>query len=227
VLLTQDFDRDFDTLTAGLLPDYSGPPYAFTRYADGEVGIMIGRRHKARSDGWKYRGRPTPLSGLLLYALACDLPGWCVGISCPCHEPDDWRWCMERATVPLPRRTFASIFCYANFGRFNRLDLSRVALVANAGTELLVPSNAVFPLWEGYRDLVDRLLTIERPIVVAAGPLANVIIHEYWRRATNPQVIVDIGSALDPRLRGRRSRKYQRKRHPAHGRRCEWIPSSI
>jgi hypothetical protein len=44
---------------------------------------------------------------------------------------------------------------------------------------------------------------------LSAGPASCIIIHKYWQRAVKKQVIVDVGSAIDERTKGRKTRQYQ------------------
>jgi hypothetical protein len=59
--------------------------------------------------------------------------------------------------------------------------------------------------------IVERLLGVERPILLAAGPASCVIAHKYWMRADprRRQTIVDVGSAIDELTKGRTTRQYQ------------------
>lgn len=241
--LTQDFAADFDALTAGLLPGYSGPPYAFTRYADGELALMAGRRHEAQSDHWRWPGGIHPLGEPLRSSLFCSLPGWHIGISCPCHQADDHRkllYMMEaaafeyRADPQIDRLTFATLFNGDNYYRFRDLPLnfhdgSLCVISSSTDTppEFAVPRNGIDPPWCAWRPIVDALMDVRRPIVVAAGPLANCIIHDYWRRMADrkfegAQVIVDIGSAADVILRGRRTRWHQHPHRENARQKCVW-----
>jgi hypothetical protein len=226
----RDYTTDFDQIVAGLLPDYSGAPYAFARFADGELGLMTGRPHRAKSDHWIFSGGFSPLAEPLRQSLGCVIPGWHVGISCPCHQADDhreFRRLMGNFRLPhLPpdRVTFATIFVGQNYYRFRdlNLDFGRLCVVAHAnasGPQFTLPQSGIEPAWLGWDAIVDELLKVgsdgeRRPIIVAGGPLSNIIIHQYWLRMADrnfegAQVIVDIGSAADKILRGRRSRRYQ------------------
>lgn len=242
--LTQDYVLDFDSIVAGLLPDYSGPPYAFARFADGELALMTGRPHRAKSDHWMFGGGFSPLAAPLRESLACTLSGWHVGISCPCHQTADhveFRRLLDNflRSHPLPpsRITFATIFVGQNYYRFRdlNLDFDQFCVVAHvnaSGPQFTLPQSGIEPAWLGWDAIVDALMEVgsngeQRPIVVAGGPLANIIIHEYWRRMANQnfdgaQVIVDIGSAADKILRGRRTRRYHTPENYESRQYCKW-----
>jgi hypothetical protein len=112
--------------------------------------------------------------------------------------------------VPLEQLTFSNIFVNWNYRRFRRLDLSRCAVVSSAGGDFAVPED-LFTTPFDVDALVEQLLAVDRPILVSAGPASAIIIHRYWTRAKRKQVIVDVGSAIDERTKGRKTRSYQ---HP-------------
>lgn len=221
MILTQDFDSDFDTITAGLLPNYSGEPYAFIRFADGETNIMRGRGHRAKSDGWEIRASDESLPHIrdvaneLHNALWDDSHGIYLGITAHEHHPDCHNWLMEEMIRSWEQITFAELFIFANSERFTTLDLADCDIVGPHGN-ISVPADAVMTGWD-HRRLVDFLLNCQgnNPVLVSAGPMANIIISDYWRRCPDnrKRVILDVGSALDGK-QGRRTRQYHRPDHP-------------
>jgi hypothetical protein len=238
MILEQDFSRDFDLLTAGLHPGYSGPPYSLARFADGEAGIMRGRGHVAKSDGWEYPSGPCwetcggadALPRKLVDSLACDLLGYHVGLTAEEHHPDDHNFledfCDEFSGPPASRRTFAEIFLFDNWPKFRELDLSHCFVVGPEG-DYSIPRDSVASY--GWREIASGVVKhlvshVRQPILIAAGPLANAIIHEYWQRACGEkwcQVILDVGSAISHILHpGRRIRAFQRPSDP----RANWRP---
>lgn len=116
---SQDFYADFDVAMAGLSPSYSGQPYAFVRYGDGEAAIMRQIAHRAKSDGWRWDGQEHPLRQRLIDSLACRLPGYCIGVSAYNHHPYAHEWYLEQLVdLPPERLTLASLFIFANYERF-------------------------------------------------------------------------------------------------------------
>lgn len=219
---THDFASDFDLLTAGLRPDYTGGPYAFVRLADGERAILCRREHVARQDHWRATSVPRAQRQRLRESLTCELPGWHVGISSPCQERTDHRWLLSRCRLPAERVTFASVFIFANWRRFKEILFDRICIVSTLGPDYEIPQRAVNdPEWSPV-PLATALHSERRPILIAGGPAANQVILEYWKTAPHPQVILDVGSALDPITRGRRTRSYHFRRHPAHKIICRW-----
>ncbi|HWB11545.1 MAG TPA: glycosyltransferase [Pirellulales bacterium] len=197
----QDFIRDFDQF------DFWGAPFAFVRFGDGERAICM-RKPVQAQDGWSYDGRATAFSAELNAALRCDLPGYYLGISDACCDAAAKEWYLQHVKVPLDRLTFANIFVNANYRRFQQIDTSDMVIVASEGGDYWVPEDLVNGNFDLDR-LVERLLSVDRPILVSAGPASCVIIHKYWQRAAKKQVIVDVGSAIDEQTKGRKTRQYQ------------------
>jgi hypothetical protein len=100
------------------------------------------------------------------------------------------------------------LFALPNYRRFQQIDTSEMAIVASEGGDYWVPEDVMNSNFDFDR-LVERLLAVERPILVSAGPASCIIIHKYWERAVKKQVIVDVGSAIDERAKGRKTRQYQ------------------
>lgn len=229
--LRQDFDADFSALTAGLAPAYSGPPYALARFADGESAIIHSREHAAKSDGWHWpAGKRSLLTSTLRDSLACCLPGWHVGITAEEHHPDCHAELLARVRVPLAQVTLAEIFIFANHSRFLSLDLSHCHIVGPSSKcgKFQIPTDAMATdwLWHDFTRFLIREAT--GPILVAAGPLANAIIYDYWRW-TEPagerrkrRVILDVGSAVGHLMHRRRIRQWQKADSPLSHWRPAW-----
>jgi 2-polyprenyl-3-methyl-5-hydroxy-6-metoxy-1,4-benzoquinol methylase len=213
---TQDFERDFDQI------DFTGrKPFAFVRFGDGERSICRGVPITAVQDGWAYDGKQSQFSADLNAALTYSAPDYYVGISDGCCDQEARDWFLERVQVPLQQITFANIFVNGNYRRFKQLDLSGTALVSSEGGDFAVPGDLINGAFD-FDGLVERLLRVDRPILVAAGPASCVIIHKYWLKAVKKQTIVDVGSALDEKLKGRKTRRYQVPGSPTAERICQW-----
>lgn len=141
-------------------------------------------------------------------ALRFDAPGYYIGISDGCCDREAKDWYLSHIKVPLGRVTFSNIFVNANYRRFQRLDVSDMAIVASEGGDYWVPEDVMNSDFNLDR-LVERLLTVDRPILVSAAPASCVIIYKYWQRALKKQVIVDVGSTIDERTKDRKPRQYQ------------------
>ena len=199
----QDFRRDFEQF------DFFGQPFAFVRFGDGERAICSGSAVTAQ-DGWSYPGGPSQFAAELNAALRFNDPGYYLGLSDACCDRASHEWYLGQITAPLSQVTFANIFVNGNYHRFRQLDLGDCALVASSGGDYWVPENILESNFN-LDKLVERLLSVKRPILVSAGPAACIIVHKYWQRAKpeQRQVIVDVGSAIDELTKGHKTRQYQ------------------
>ncbi|MEX2121003.1 MAG: glycosyltransferase [Pirellulales bacterium] len=216
----QDFVSDFDQF------DLSGPPFAFVRFGDGERAICC-RSPVVTQDGWSYPGGDSAFADQLMAALCHSGPDYYVGISDACCDPASHDWYLKNVRVPLERLTFANIFVNGNYPRFRELlrapGLSGAAIVSSEGGDFHVPADILGAGQDfDVDDLVRRLLHVDRPMLVSAGPASCIIIHRYWQQATNKQVILDVGSAIDERTKGRKTRAYQIPGTPKSELICTW-----
>jgi len=215
-------------------------PFAFTRFGDGEAAVLI-RREQAgyppfiverASERWRSDQVPESFRELLDQALRCDAEGYYLGLLGR-RGPEDPHaiYLHESAGVPMERRTFAEIFSYNNYHRMpvpkrmakDTCIVTSSPIPDNEGyTSLLIPTEDAYEL--DPKDTVEALLEVDRPILVAAGPLANVIVHQYWLAQTpsRRQPIIDIGSALDPWIHGSITRGYQHPKNAHRKREYVW-----
>lgn len=225
---TKNFATDFDQLAAGLIPSPTNPglPFAFSRYGDGEAAIMFGKCHRAKSDGWDWRGQQPQLSNLLLDSLHCTTYGYYIGIVAESHDSASHHDLLKHCRLPDESVTFAEIFNFSNYKRFRELPLrDRCFWVGPSKCDADVPADAVMTGWD-WKPLVKYLVAnVRKPIIVAAGPLANVIVHQYWLATANKpsarQTIVDVGSAISQVIHSRRTRQYHHAGHHL----ASWSPS--
>lgn len=219
---TGTFQRDLERF---LKPPH---PVALARFHDGEHHVLLGQPYDARS-GWHVY-RPSWLRDRLRDALAADLEDYWVGISPPCDYPRGTAY--YRGIVRTKRLTFATLFWHSNYPRVRSFFAGKLAapgvrsfatVGCSARCDYSVPANGVAKPWN-LDELVTRLLQERRPILVAAGPSACVIVHEYWKRAdpSTRQTILDIGAALDPILLGRNTRDFHKPGSPLLSHACRW-----
>jgi 2-polyprenyl-3-methyl-5-hydroxy-6-metoxy-1,4-benzoquinol methylase len=213
---TQEFVKDFEQI------DLWGRPFAFARFGDGERSICRGVP-VACSDGWSFNGGSSTFASDLYASLISDFPDYYVGISDTCCDREAHEWFMKRVRVPLDRLTFANILVNGNYQRFRATDLRGTVVVASEGGDFTVPEDIAGTGFE-IDGLVERLLRVDRPILVAAGPAACVIVHRYWQRADaeKRQSIMDVGSAIDEFTKRRKTRRYHFPGSPTANRICRW-----
>lgn len=212
--------------------------FAMGRYADGERALLECRQIPT-ADGWKVPQEPNWITRELWGALRDDTDGWHLGLGCACCDIETHKMLRSHATLPESRRTFSSVFVNGNHDDFRDFctDIQIwkkchfVACAPHENVAQYIPANQYTRIdanavnkWHkaDLRRLVDKLLLLHRPILLAAGPLGAVIANRYWHISTSRQSIVDIGSALDPLLHGRSTRNYLYEGHPNRRKHCTW-----
>lgn len=225
MLMTRDYEHDFDSLIETLSPSYSGSPLAFSRFADGEAAIIFGGSHSAKSDGWEWHGgRRSELPQRLKDALQYAELGYHLGITAEEHHPRDHKRLLNEVKLGLSFITYAEIFIFANYQRFQRMTLDHCCTIGGTG-EVRTPKTPDDVAWNKTIDeLVPFMVECSRPMLVSAGPWACVLIHEYWKRCPKNmrRVVLDVGSAMDEKHRGRKTRRYQKPGNGLQSWRPKW-----
>lgn len=221
---THDFQADLSTLLAEL---DSGRPFAFNRFADGELAILEGRDIPT-ADGWsskvddRFRER-------LLAALRYRDDDYYLGLSCPCCAPDDFQKLLALAgrTADDPQVTTSNVFVNGNYDAWLRYlcdGNGRRAIgirpqggrnIVNEGTDEFI-KRAIGLIIEGSpKDI----------FIVAAGPVGKIIVHEAWSTSVlrGYRRIIDVGSTLEPMLLGQSTRSYHDPSHPNRKKICQWV----
>lgn len=211
------FQRDLERLVD------TSRPVALARFGDGEYHLLHGLPYRAGSDGWVAH-KEVWLRTRLLESLRARMDGYLVGISPPCDWPKGTAYYR-----PLVRgeMTFATIFSHANYLAFQTAlqgPLAGACIVGCTGkVDYKVPAQgAVVPF--DIDGLVEKLLGERRPILVAAGPCACVIVHDYWKKCPSDhrQTILDVGAALDLRLHGKETRNFHNSSSPLRAHVCDF-----
>lgn len=213
------FQRDLSRLVD------TSRPVALVRFGDGEYHLLNGEPYRARS-GWTLASRSSWLRDRIEASLVAVLPDYWVGISPPCDWPIGTAYFRPKVKA---RRTFATVFSHSNYPRFRKLVAPRGALAGaclvgpGKKADYPVPLNGVVRKWD-LDGLVDKLFAEERPILVAAGPCACVIVHEYWKRCdpAKRQTILDVGAAIDPILHGKGTRDFHGSASALRFHTCSW-----
>lgn len=231
-MYSQDFSQDLEVTMNRLL---YGDPFSLIRFGDGERALCEGRDLKVDKpfEYWESKqNQPTRFVSFLQDSCQHkDDPDYYIGISCPCCDEPAFRWYLGKVRVKLPQLTYANLWVNNNWSRWmefyhtNKIR-EKVLLVSSAGGDYQVPRDAVTHEW-GLEKLVGQLIAeADKPILVAAGPAANVIAYLYWTQApvSTRQTILDIGSSLDLEIHGEVTRCYQfpDKRSPYAERICHW-----
>jgi len=197
-----DHRRDFDAILR------ASEPFALIRFGDGEAALLSGKSHHAANREWVAWDGAHWLQAPLRAALQRNAPGMCVGVPSRCclHTSMD---AYVEARVPPGHMTFATLFLHGNLRRFGELLTTYKPVVVGPDGPIVVPRRGV-ETGIDLDQIVKEMMETSAPMVVAAGPLANVIIDTYWQRQDpkRRQMVLDVGSALDFHLSRTPTRQY-------------------
>lgn len=206
-------------------------PTAIARYADGEEALMRGGGISQSAtvfveDGWWAPGGMTRLGSDLLATLGHTEPTYFYGIPGR-NDFASIAFHLEHLVAPSEQLTFATLFCNLNYRPFREcldaLDEPVVVMASKRGAgrtfgrlrvlEFVPMEHDCVPHWEASHAeerarAADVAQRYERTLfLVAAGPMANLLIDTMF--AANPtNRYLDVGSALDEIVQGRKSRPY-------------------
>jgi hypothetical protein len=216
----------------------SGEPVAVSRFGDGECLLMTeGRVHgqALKVDGWAHPGGQSLLGKALNEVAENDQ--LIQGISCRCHQPKFHDVLVEKCKGVT---TFACVFINGNYTEFCR-SLHKIQkpifLIASKKTIFpiswpasisglyLVPGDCVNVFESDFERLRRDMKLIastwkDSLILLSAGPLATVFVHWLWQ--FNPAIqALDVGSALDPYLFRKETRRYHNATHRDRSAKCK------
>jgi len=217
-MFSQDYIKDFDSLLV------QRDPFALTRFHDGEHAILSHQPYHAASH-WGTQGADVWFEGELRAALETEIRGFCIGISPPCCTPAATEYYRRHVRCREEQLTFSTIFHFSNYKRVSALQkrFSDAVIIGSGKADIEVPKNGVSSEWD-LQAVVDKMLHIDRPFLLAAGPCANVIIYRYWRlqEAHKRQTVIDVGAALDTQLHGASTRPYHDEGSTLKRHTCDW-----
>lgn len=218
ITFTHDFKNDIAKIR------FDGDPYALVRMGDGEFCIATGK-HVVANEGWKYRGEDTPVKRGIIDVINSNVSGLYLGISCPCCNKEHHSWYLSHARMPAHRITYANLFVNNNYGafmeKFKKLKRADYTLVSCKNGDIAVPENSVNVPFD-WTDVVDEMCRSDKLILVAAGPAKCGMIYDYWMRAKCRQIVLDVGSTVDPIIHGKPTRCYHDPKS-AHAKQvCRW-----
>ena len=199
-------------------------PYAFVRFGDGERAFCE-RRPLVTCGEWKYDGSDTKIAQKVDEAVRADIPGFYIGVSCPCCDKKAHRWYLDTVKAPDHRITYANMFVNSNhkffMRRFKTIPRDSYCLVSCRNGDIKIPKNAIEPEFD-YTPVLEKLLKVKKTILIAGGPVKCGLILDYWKMAEDKQIVIDIGSALDKRIHGHPTRRYHLPGSNTSKRVCRW-----
>jgi hypothetical protein len=209
----------------------SGIPFAHARYADGEIALSMGKgvgrgSQATEVDGWQAPNELTQLGKEILESLYHTEPNYYYAISCDTSSTSDKNYLLSHIKQDKKYITFANLWINGNYNMFlEKIKSHRrpTIIIGNQHGE-----NAKFPFeienylsfgnncvetWEKYSDEIKDMLSdgfgaiSDRTVFISVGPMSEAIIHHLWKINPTNQY-VDIGSALDEYVHGRKTRPY-------------------
>jgi hypothetical protein len=205
-------------------------PFAFSRYADGELAV-IENRHITGCDGWKITQEDSQFGLELLSSLNHTENNYFYGISCPCCDLPTYEHYKKLVNHHWDRVTFSNLFVNSNWKIAYEffMGYSNKIFICNENAKLNVPfykvPSDVITAYRNNRDLLKKEyeLIAEKHqstlFCISAGPLAELIIH--WMYSKNPNnQYVDTGSCLDPHIPAKITRSYQAHQNHFNLRTC-------
>lgn len=227
-VMNKQFSSEFDRYVRMI---ESGYPFCFMRLGDGEALLASGRAVKADSqawqvDRWKSDGCGMSVLGADLNIVMQDInSSFHFGISCPCCDIKrslEYQYALRNQ----PNLTYANLWANANYIRFKEFfnNMSKpYAIVVNESAILnnfpdglidacFVPDDCVMN-WEKQRSVLAAEFRKfassfnKTTVFVSAGPLAEAAIFIMWNANPSNQYI-DVGSALDEWVYGKKTRPY-------------------
>lgn len=208
--LTQDFKQDFKTLTDAV---ERMEPFGFARFGPAESFMVEYRRALATGSGWMHPGGKTRYTKAMREAIRARRENYYVGVPCPCCNPVQYAWELPRIRAPKENQTYHTIFMNSNYKpalEWFKSVRSRCVLVGCAGNcDIIIPRDAAAREWD-YSDVVRLVEKSMLPVLIAGGPIANLVINA-MRKFNCP--VVDIGSLADTILFGHPTRAFHRTKH--------------
>ena len=213
----------------------SKEPFAYARYADGEVLLMEGKEVGSHSqaytvDQWSAPNQQTNVGAELLESLSHQEDNYYYAISGKNDNIDDYNFLRSR--IKTDNVTFANLWINANYQKMKAFYASieqPVYVICNhKAIKERFPFNVIelFPFpddciayWmtDG-EDYISQLTEYtsqlhNQTIFVSAGPISEILIHRMYVSNPNNQYI-DVGSSLDEHVHGRQTRAYMNPYSP-------------
>lgn len=207
-------------------------PIAYTRYADGEVALMQGRKvdlnsQASKVDNWNsLNDGLTDIGRDLKETLYHTEPNYYYAISCKCCDPNGQRWLLNEIKQPLENITYSNLWINGNYKRFVESlgELTEpIYLICNKrGESGEYPFDACgfYPIndncvteWKNNKTkIIEDVSRISKEtentlFFISAGPLSELLIHHMWISNPNNKYI-DVGSAIDEFVHGRKTRPF-------------------
>lgn len=220
------FESDFQKYTELIK---SKKPFAYARYADGEVLLMkgetVGYNSQAYAvDRWSSLNRSVKVSEGLLESLKHEEENYHYAISSHSDSIDDYNYLKSK--IKNSNITFANLWINSNYSKmkeFYKSLIDPVYVICNYRANSQVfpfPVIEMFPFpddcvnyWENEGDtyleqLLDYVVQVQKgTFFISAGPVSEILIDKMYTSNPDNQYI-DVGSSMDEFIYGRKTRPY-------------------
>ena len=191
----------------------TGKNFALIRNGDGERSLMEGARFEAQ-EGWQTGKVMTGLGQALLKSIRVDDPNYWIGISCPCCDPEAYKWYLKN--IPGKQITLANLWVNSNYPAFvaaiSNLERDAVIIANHRAMgkkigklnilDYFCVSDDCVSFWEEEApEMIEQIIRKYGKrenllFVVSAGPMSGPIIEKLYRN--NPHnCYLDFGSSID------------------------------
>jgi hypothetical protein len=223
-----NFDNDFDFFWSKI---ENNENFAFARYADGEVMLMIGQEvggntQAARTDKWTAPNHLTRVGKDLQKTLQHTEDNYYYAISGSNDNYNDYNFLRSNITQKSDNITFVNLWINANYKRtlakYNSLKRDVILICNEKAKKESFPFNVVailpFPnncidfwetsadyyMWDLSKRFQDEKDTL---VLVSCGPVSEIIISELYTLNPN-NTYIDVGSSIDEYIHGYKTRPY-------------------
>lgn len=245
--LIQDFEKDFLFLINRIF--HEKKPTYFSRYADGELSLMLGKEIPKYSqafieDQWSSPGNKTLIGTDLINSLKNNHPNKIYAISCDCCDPFSKKILLDNlkiAGVNMSNITYANLWINGNYEKFKNIIKNNISekaiLIANEeGINKSYPFELYdfFPIkndcvnfWENNKaifldELKERFYSYKNTLfLISAGPMSELIIDELIK-VNDTNRYIDVGSSLDEFTKSRKTRPYMKENQPYYKQMCKF-----
>lgn len=227
---SHNFQSDLHTVLSAI---EARERFVFARYGDGERKVAMAEKIDVNKpkEHWKFApGENLDLHQAMVRSLNENDEAWHIGISCPCCDRESASWYRAAAKCPPERMTFANLFVNGNWtlasqvllGYVYRDEVTLACSSVQRHTALFpIPQSMPLDAAANCKWWATLLLESEKPIFCAAGPMTNIIAHQYLLQG-GEMPFIDIGSCLDPFIHGMGTRGYHYPGSETGMRACHW-----
>jgi hypothetical protein len=242
--MAKDFVADFNRFKNKII---SKENFAYTRYADGEIrlmsGVGVGTHTQAfQQDGWCCGNKMYELGKTLLESISHTESNYVYAITSPNQNFSDYKFLRDRIQQTEQNITFADLWINGNYPLFQKFihdelqeeivfiasddGIGRSMLPLKCKKYVAVPRDCV-NFYEQQRKEIESVLDImaseytDTLFFISAGPLSEAIIHYLYCKNPNNRYI-DVGSAIDEIVHGKKTRPYMIEGTQYHGEIVQW-----